>query len=99
VFDHYQAMVTAICTKLRLGKTHASAGECVGGSTYSYDVWDGHPVQDDVLAFLAESRKRAVELRKRVEAYNSKHSGPADTKRVIAYVGQTVVGFDEGEER
>jgi len=100
VFDHYQAMVTAICTKLRLGKTHASAGEWVGGSTYSYDVWEGHPVEQDVLGFLAESRKRAVELRKRVEAYNSIHSGPADaTRRVIAYVGQTVVGLDEGEER
>jgi hypothetical protein len=100
VFDHYQAMVTAICTKLRLGKTHSVPGEWIGGSTYSYDVWEGHPVRDDVLAFLAESRRRAVELRKRVEAYNTNHSGPSDaTERVIAYVGQTVVGLEEGEER
>src|SRR5262249_25941605 len=70
VFDHYQAMVTAICTKLRLGKTHAAAGEWVGGSTYGFDVWDGHPHHAEVVGFLQATRERAVALRKRVEAHN-----------------------------
>jgi hypothetical protein len=96
VFDHYQAMVTAICTKLRLGRTQASAGEAVGGSTYSYDVWVGHPVREDVLGFLQETRDRAVALRKRVEEHNRQHRAPEEAiERVIAYVGQTVVSADE----
>jgi hypothetical protein len=92
VFDHYQAMVTAICTKLSLGKTHAVQGEWIGGSTYGFDVWDGHPEQGTVLGFLQATRERAVELRKRVEAHNVSHFPPEGaTQHVIAYVGQTVV--------
>jgi len=34
VFDHYQAVVTALCTKLRLGRSRAVPGEWIGGSTY-----------------------------------------------------------------
>jgi len=100
VFDHYQAMVTAICTKLRLGKTHAAAGEWVGGSTYGFDVWDGHPCHAEVTGFLQATRERAVALRKRVEAHNASHFPPdGATQHVIAYVGQTVLGIeDEGDD-
>jgi len=100
VFDHYQAMVTAICTKLRLGKTHAVRGEWVGGSTYGFDVWEGHPHDVEVLGFLQDTRDRAVALRKRVEAFNADHPAPATGARhVVAYVGQTVVSSEfEGDE-
>jgi hypothetical protein len=100
VFDHYQAMVTAICTKLRLGKTHAVKGEWVGGSTYGFDVWEGHPEHAEVVGFLQSTRERAAALRKRVDAHNVSHSAPdGATQHVIAYVGQTVIGADDdGEE-
>jgi hypothetical protein len=100
VFDHYQAMVTAISTKLRLGKTHAVAGEWVGGSTYGFDVWDGHPQQANVLGFLQATRDRAVALRKSVETFNATHAAPeAGAQHVIAYVGQTLTLPDvEGDE-
>lgn len=97
VFDHFQAMVTAICTKLRLGKTHAAVGEWVGGSTYSFDVWEGHPHHEAVVGFLQATRERAVALRKQVEAHNTSHPAPEGAaQQVIAYVGQTVI-FAEGE--
>lgn len=97
VFDHYQAMVTAICTKLRFGRTHAAPGEWVGGSTYSLDVWEGHPLHDEAVGFLQATRERAISLRKRAEALGaSRPPGDASTKRVIMYVGQTVLG-PEGE--
>jgi hypothetical protein len=99
VFDHYQAMVTAICTKLARGRTQAALGENVGGSTYSFDVWEGHPVRQDVFGFLQETRDRAVALRKRVEAHNQAHSAPdADVERVLAYVGQAVITDDDSSE-
>jgi hypothetical protein len=98
VFDHYQAMVTAICTKLHSGRTSAAAGEWVGGSTYHFDVWRGHPLFDEVVGFLDDARGRAVELRRRVEAYNDEHgTDERSAMRVSAYVGQTVVG-GEAEE-
>lgn len=96
VFDHYQAVVTALCTKLRLGRARAVPGEWVGGSTYSSDVWDGHPLQDEVLAFLQRTRDQATDLRERVEAYNAVHPAPEDRmKRVIFYAGQAVLGLEE----
>jgi len=100
VFDHYQAMVTAICTKLRLGRTHAASGEWVGGSTYGFDVWEGHPHHAEVVGFLQATRERAVALRKKVEAFNVSHSPPdGSTQHVIAYVGQTVIGIEsEGDD-
>jgi hypothetical protein len=100
VFDHYQAMVTALCTKLRLGKTHATADEWIGGSTYGFAVWEGHPEFAEATGFLKETRSRAVAIRKRVEAYNAGHAAPEGALRqVIAYVGQTVLGLeDEGDD-
>ena len=99
VFDHYQAMVTAICTKLHLGKTRAVPGEWVGGSTYGFDVWESHPLREEVLGFLQVTREKAVNLRKRVEAHNGAHRAPDGAEeQVIVYVGQTVVLPEEGED-
>lgn len=97
-FDHFQAMVTALCTKLRMGATHATKTDSVGGSTYGFDVWVGHPHREEVLGFLRATRERAVALREKVGAYNSEHDAIGDPERVIAYVGQTVLESEEGGE-
>ncbi|MDQ2644514.1 MAG: hypothetical protein M3020_11905 [Myxococcota bacterium] len=98
VFDHYQAMVTAICTKLRLG-AQASAGEQVGGSTYGFLIWEGHEYEQEVRGLLAELRSRAAELRSKVTEYNERNKAPPDTEvQVIAYVGQTVIEADSTGE-
>lgn len=99
VFDHYQAMVTALCTKLRRGESVAQHGEWVGGSTYGYEIWPGHPFHDEVVGFLQATRNRAAELRARVDAYNGgRQPLPPSLMRVIAYVGQTVVEAEEAGE-
>lgn len=96
VFDHYQAMVTALCLKLRMKQLRSLPDDWVGGSTYCYDVWAGHPLHDEVSGFLAHARRQAVSLRERVEAYNRAHPRPSDraTRRFTAYVGQSVVSDD-----
>jgi hypothetical protein len=93
VFDHYQVMVTAICAKLRSGSKQARPDETVGGSTYHFNVWEGHPLHDEVLSFLYTLRKQAIALRTKVEKYNAQHQKPADDeiKRVSTYLGQTVL--------
>jgi hypothetical protein len=102
IFDHYQAMVSAMCSKLRGGATRSREGESTGGSTYGYDVWRGHPLHDEVVGFLEATRQRARELRDRVDRHNEMATCSDDERRrVIFYVGQTVIDGDEsrGEER
>jgi len=101
VFDHFQAMVTAVCTKLRQGSTTASRTDAVGGSTYGFDIWNGHPHREEVLSFLSSTRQHAIALRQKVEAYNTDHlTNDTDLERVLFYAGQTVVSSEqEGDER
>ncbi len=91
VFDHYQALVTALCTKLRAGDTRARREDAVGGSTYGFDIWPGHPMEEEVLGLLQTMRKQTSEVRTRLEAYNADVGLPNDTQRVVFYVGQTVL--------
>jgi predicted transcriptional regulator len=43
VFDHYQAMVSALVSKLRSGRRRSDLDDAAGGSTFVYDLWRGHP--------------------------------------------------------
>jgi hypothetical protein len=90
VFDHYQAVVTAICTKVRLAKRSPELRELIGGSTYGFEVWDDHPQRDAVLGFLKQTRERAVALRELVAEHNAANETGANSIKVIAYVGQTL---------
>lgn len=95
VFDHFQAVVIALCTKLRLGQTRATPNETVGGSTFGFVVWPGHPEYDDAMGLLSEFRARAGELRRRVGLYNETHDVPLEQKRrIVTYVGQTIIDTD-----
>lgn len=96
VFDHYQAMVMALCSKLRTGDTRATPDEWVGGSTYGFEVWPEHPLFERVVGFLQETRARARELRTEVDRVSESRTRPAvGLRRVIAYVGQTVIEVDD----
>ncbi len=97
VFDHYQALVTALCTKLRAGETRARRSDAVGGSTYGFDVWPGHPMEEEVFGQLRRMREEATELRARLEAYNADVGLPNDPTRVVFYLGQTVLEDEDLE--
>jgi hypothetical protein len=97
VFDHYQAMVTALCAKLNTGVLRGEATDHIGGSTYTFCIWEGHPMQEQVLGFLSSIRAQAMALRQQVADYNQTTNKPTDQmQRVVAYVGQTVID-PEGE--
>lgn len=100
VLDHYQAVVTAICAKLRTGRTQADRDEAIGGSTYHLDVWEGHPLEREAVGLLANLRRQAVALRAAIEAHNGEHPRPsgAAEKRVISYVGQVVLNEGESDD-
>jgi hypothetical protein len=99
VFDHYQAMVTALCTKLQRGVQKSGADETLGGSTYGFTVWPGHPHHDEVLGILSRIRRDLSQLRQKVHDYNTNAPGPAQERiGVIAYVGQTLIEAEYAEE-
>jgi hypothetical protein len=100
LFDHYQAMVGAFCTKLDKNQ-RALPRDVVGGSTYSFDVWQGHPYQEEVYRQLGLQRQRITELWSQVNAYNREHrAGRPTYDKVTFYFGQNVrLGeSDQGEE-
>jgi hypothetical protein len=91
-------MVTALCRKLRQGATRSRADDACGGSTYGFDVWPGHPDEEEVRALLADARKRLTTLRERVDAYNAAQGLQPDATRYVFYCGQTVVEADATPE-
>jgi hypothetical protein len=93
VYDHFHAMTKTICSRL--------AGEpgyqqWVGGSTYTLDIIEGHPLRDEVLETLADFRRRCSDLRSRVNAHNDAHGNPEPAEQVVVYAGQCVIAQGEG---
>jgi hypothetical protein len=96
VFDHFQAMVTALCRKLRHIGTVASRNDAIGGSTYSFHIWPDHPYEARVLQLLKETRASVSALRAEVMAHNDAHPQPErGVQRVVFYVGQNVIPNEE----
>jgi len=91
VFDHVQAVVQTICQRLQHNSLAASDADVVGGSTYSFDIWPGHPLEAEVKHQLKDFRKRASELRRRVEEHNQQHSIERDYQQVVHYAGQCLL--------
>jgi hypothetical protein len=99
LFDHYQAVVAAVVNKLRRGRNTSRPADVDGGSTYSFDVWPGHPFEERVTGLLRRTRQDVSALRAEVTAFNQQAARPADGgARVVFYMGQTVVREDEEGE-
>ena len=96
LFDHFQAMVTAIASKVTQGKSRAAFGETTGGSTYHFDLYRAHPKEREVLELLSSVRERASALRAEVERIASEQPAAPDAEayRVVFYVGQNTVNLD-----
>jgi len=99
VFDHYQAMVSALCTKLAKGSRSAAMSDAIGGSTYVFDLSPGHPMETEILGFLKRVRTDATALRARLDEVNANNPDVAvGSQRVIFYAGQTVQLDEPNEE-
>ena len=88
VFDHYQALVSAICVKLRSGSSSSRRSDTVGGGTYSLEIWPGHPFEHEALGTLARIRQAVADLRDRIDAFNRTVSKPGTIDEVVFYFGQ-----------
>lgn len=94
IFDHFQAMVKTICCRLRDDRPVTNAGDTVGGSTYTLDIWHGHPLEEEACTTLSRLRATLVDLRQRVEAVNGSQGIPEQHNQLILYVGQCMIDQD-----
>jgi hypothetical protein len=94
VYDHFQALVRTICVKLGLPEG-AREHESVGGSTYSFAIWPGHPLEREVLDTLKRFRTEQSALRARVDAHNAAHGLPSKHACVVTYAGQHLLEQDD----
>jgi len=95
VLDHFQAVTTAIAQKLVRGPGAVDGVDLVGGSTWSLDVSDAHPLAAEARGTLARVRDEVEDLRRRIDEHNSSHPLPTTFQRVVVYLGQ-YVRTDEG---
>jgi hypothetical protein len=94
VQDHFAAVVRTITRKLRLD-ARASRGDQVGGSTYHFEIWHGHPLEEAVLGELRRFRERMSALRGEIDRHNRTVDVPARRLRVDAYYGQSMLELDD----
>jgi hypothetical protein len=94
VFDHFKALVTTVLRKLGEPRAPEQA-DVVGGSTYTIDVWDDHPLRDEVYGALAQVRGILGDLRARVRTSTPSGAVPPRHTRVVIYAGQCLI--EEGE--
>jgi hypothetical protein len=94
VFDHFQAMVKTIVCRLREDRVAPNQTDRVGGSTYTLDVWSGHPLEEEALATLAQWRAALGGLRRRIQAFNAEHPTPDNYTQVVLYMGQCLIPQD-----
>jgi hypothetical protein len=90
VYDHYHAVVRTFCTRLTQMTEGARHNDDTGGSTYTFQVWPGHPAYEDALHTLKNLRQQLGALRSRVEEHNQGRPYPTHYKSVVTYVGQCV---------
>lgn len=100
LLDHFQAVVRAMCVKLSNGETRALPDDEVGGSTYTFDIWPGHPREAQVRSLLSKTRHTISVLWDDVTAYNASSAAPkgVEPRRVTFYCGQSASVDEEVEQ-
>jgi hypothetical protein len=81
IFDHFRAVVRTLSTFL------SRPGEPSAASTYKLDLWPGHPMEEETKNLFREWRRRASELRERIDAYNAQLSPMPAIEPMTLYLG------------
>ena len=90
VVDHHRSVLNALAAKIVSGKHVSATADEVGGTTWSFDLWPGHPKEQEVRALLRTVRAQIAPLWDEVAEYNQTHR-PAVTYKVTFYGGQYLV--------
>lgn len=91
VFDHFQAVATAIATKVQVKSSGAAGPELVGGTTLRFEVSRSHPRLQEVLGLLAQVRALTDEVWDHVNDWNVAQPRSEDDRiNVSFYFGQNI---------
>lgn len=95
VADHFRMVTGAICAKLLNGKTRALPDDELGGSSFTFDVWPGHPYESRVRGLLREQRRSLAALWDEVSSFNREQANAAPPTKVNFYFGQSVIAHTD----
>jgi len=100
VFDHFKAVVNTVTRRLGMSRKSPELADRTGGSTYTLDVWPGHPYADQAYETLRQLRSQLGDLRDQIERYNADNPVPERYTQVLMYVGQCLIeqGEDDADE-
>lgn len=91
VFDHFQAVATAIGAKVQNRGTAGPVAHSIGGTTLRFEVSKRHPRLERVLSLLAQVRALTDEVWAEVSDHNREHPlSDGDRVNVTFYFGQNV---------
>jgi hypothetical protein len=96
MFDHFRAVVNTLTSRLREGRGAASLRDRGGGSTYTVEIWPGHPLEEEAYATLGRLREDIGNLRRRIEAHNATQTLPENHTKLHLYVGQCPIPQGQG---
>lgn len=89
ILDHVTALCAAVCKKVRLGRHEATATDLHGGTTFSFDVPIGHPLEQEISGFLATARVQMESWLEQSRLASRAEPGRA-RRRITIYTGQVV---------
>lgn len=91
VFDHFQAVCTAIANKVQLRHQRNAMSHLVGGSTLHFELTADHPGLPKVLKLLEQVRELTDGVWDEVYRYNEQHPA-SDNERInlTLYFGQNL---------
>ncbi len=90
IADHHGAVLNAIAAKVTSGTRVSAKSDEVGGTTLTFDLWPGHPKEQEVRRLLAATRGQVLPLWEEVTEFNKTAQGPG-AYQVHFYCGQYVV--------
>ena len=90
IVDHHRAVLSALASKVVNGRHVSAADDEVGGSTFSYDLWPGHPKEREVRQLLATMRRQLISLWDEVDQHNKRDASEV-TYKVTVYCGQSLL--------
>jgi hypothetical protein len=94
VIDHHGAVLNAIAAKLASRAHKSTAADEVGGTTLTFDLWPGHPREQEVRGLLRSIRDQVLPLWEEIEKHNREHP-VSETYQLHFYCGQYLVLEEE----
>ena len=90
VVDHHRAVLNAIAAKVTSGSRNSAKSDEVGGTTLTFDLWPGHPKEQEVRRLLATTRAAVLPVWEEVTESNKSQQGSGAYQDHF-YFGQYVV--------